>query len=70
MFAIGYQCGFAYVVSLIVYQFGMLFTGQANIIGVIAAVIALAFLIFMLVRPYKEATTLNTSAVKANAKKK
>lgn len=70
MFAIGYQCGFAYVVSLIIYQFGMLFTGQANIIGVIAAVIALAFLIFMLVRPYKEATTLNTSAVKANAKKK
>ena len=70
MFAIGYQCGFAYVVSLIIYQFGMLFTGQANIISVIAAVIALAFLIFMLVRPYKEATTLNTSAVKANAKKK
>lgn len=70
MFAIGYQCGFAYVVSLIIYQFGMLFTGQANIIGVIAAVIALAFLIFMLVRPYKEVTTLNTSAVKANAKKK
>lgn len=70
LFAIGYQCGFAYVVSLIIYQFGMLFTGQANIIGVIAAVIALAFLIFMLVRPYKEATTLNTSAVKANAKKK
>lgn len=70
MFAIGYQCGFAYAVSLIIYQFGMLFTGQANIIGVIAAVIALAFLIFMLVRPYKEATTLNTSAVKANAKKK
>lgn len=70
MFAIGYQCGFAYVVSLIIYQFGMLFIGQANIIGVIAAVIALAFLIFMLVRPYKEATTLNTSAVKANAKKK
>ncbi len=70
MFAIGYQCGFAYVVSLIIYQFGMLFTGQANIIGVIAAVIALAFLIFMLVRPYKETTTLNTSAVKANAKKK
>ena len=70
MFAIGYQCGFAYVISLIIYQFGMLFTGQANIIGVIAAVIALAFLIFMLVRPYKEATTLNTSAVKANAKKK
>lgn len=69
-FAIGYQCTFAYAIALIVYQFGMLFMGQANIIGVIAAVLVLAFIIFMLVRPYKEATTLNTSAVKVNAKKK
>ncbi|MDE6766680.1 MAG: ferrous iron transporter B, partial [Eubacterium sp.] len=69
-FAIGYQCLFAYAVALIVYQLGMLFAGQASIIGVIVAVAVLAFLIFMLVRPYKESTTLNTSAVKANAKKK
>lgn len=70
MFAIGYQCVFAYAVSLMVYQFGMLFMGQANIIGVIAAVIVLAFIIFMLVRPYKESTTLTVRAVDAKVKKK
>ena len=59
-FAIGYQCGFAYVVALMINQFGGLFTGNANIIGVIAAVIALAAIIYMLVRPYKEATKLTT----------
>lgn len=70
MFAIGYQCVFAYAVSLMVYQFGMLFMGQANIIGVIAAVIVLAVIIFMLVRPYKESTTLTVRAVDAKVKKK
>lgn len=69
-FAIGYQCVFAYAVSLMVYQFGMLFMGQANIVGVIAAVIVLAFIIFMLVRPYKESTTLTVRAVDAKVKKK
>ncbi len=64
-FAIGYQCIFAYAVSLIIYQFGMLFTGAGNVIGVIAAVILLAFMIFMLVRPYKESTRL-TETVKVN----
>ena len=59
-FAIGYQCGFAYAVALMINQFGGLFTGNANIIGVIAAVIALAAIIYMLVRPYKEATKLTT----------
>ena len=59
-FAIGYQCGFAYAVALIINQFGGLFTGNANIIGVIAAVIVLAAIIYMLVRPYKEATKLTT----------
>lgn len=62
-FAIGYQCGFAYAVSLIVYQLGMLVTGQGNVIGVIAAMMILALLIFMLVRPYKEDVALNKSAV-------
>ena len=57
-FAIGYQCGFAYAVALMINQFGGLFTGNANIIGVIAAVIVLAAIIYMLVRPYKEATKL------------
>ena len=70
LFAVGYQCVFAYAVSLIVYQFGMLFMGQANIIGVIAAVIVLAFIIFMLVRPYKESTTLTVRAVDAKVRKK
>ena len=59
-FAIGYQCGFAYAVALMINQFGGLFTGKANIIGVIAAVIVLAAIIYMLVRPYKEATKLTT----------
>ena len=57
-FAIAYQCGFAYAVALMINQFGGLFTGNANIIGVIAAVIVLAAIIYMLVRPYKEATKL------------
>ena len=68
-FAIGYQCLFAYAVSLMIYQFGGLFTGNANVIGVIAAFAVLAFIIFMLVRPYKEATKLESkSADKAVTK--
>ena len=59
-FAIAYQCGFAYAVALMINQFGGLFTGNANIIGVIVAVIVLAAIIYMLVRPYKEATKLTT----------
>ena len=59
-FAILYQCGFAYAVSLMVYQFGLLFTGSVNVIGLIAAVVILAFMIYMLVRPYKESETLTT----------
>ena len=63
-FAIAYQCGFAYAVALMINQFGGLFTGNANIIGVIAAVIVLAAIIYMLVRPYKEATKLTTKVEK------
>ncbi len=62
-FAIAYQCVFAYVVSLIVYQLGLLFTGSVNVVGLIAALICLAAIIFMLVKPYKEATKL-TAKVK------
>ncbi len=58
-FAIGYQCGFAYAVSLMIYQFGCLFTGNVNVIGLLFAVIVLAFMIFMLARPYKESKRLN-----------
>jgi ferrous iron transport protein B len=57
-FAIGYQCGFAYVIALIVNQLGNLFNGHANIIGVIVAAALICVMIYMLVRPYKEATTL------------
>lgn len=57
-FAIAYQCGFAYAISLMINQFGGLFTGNVNIIGVIAAGIVLGFMIWMLVRPYKESTKL------------
>ena len=59
-FAIGYQCGFAYIVALMINQFGGLFTGNGNVISVIFAVAALAGIIYMLVRPYKEATKLST----------
>ena len=58
-FAIGYQCVFAYVIALMINQFGGLFTGSANILGVIVAAALLAGMIYMLVRPYKEATKLS-----------
>ena len=63
-FAIGYQCGFAYVIALMINQFGKLFTGNVNVIGLIVAIALLAGMIYMLVRPYKEATRL-TEKVKA-----
>ena len=52
-FAIGYMCVFAYSISLIIYQFGLLFTGNVNVIGLIAASAVLVFMVFMLVRPNK-----------------
>ena len=48
--AIGYMCGFAYLVSLMIYQFGKLFTGGGFGIGTLAAVLDLAFLVYMLFR--------------------
>ena len=60
-FAIGYQCGFAYLVALMINQFGNAFTGNLSVIGLIAAIAALALIIYMLVRPYKEATKLTTN---------
>ena len=57
-FAIGYQCGFAYCISLMINQFGNLFTGNVNVIGLIAALAVLVFMVYMLVRPYKEADKL------------
>ena len=62
-FAIGYQCGFAYAVSLVVYQLGMLFTGSGNIIGSIAAFALVALFLFLLLRPYKESNVLKAKVV-------
>lgn len=62
-FAIGYQCLFAYAIALIIYQFGLLFTGAVNPVGLIFAVLVLAFIVYMLAKPYKESNKL-TSAVK------
>ena len=61
-FAIGYQCGFAYVIALMVNQFGNLFTGNTNIVGLIFAVAVLALLLYMLFKPYKEATKLSVKS--------
>ena len=61
-FAIGYQCVFAYAISLIVYQFGLLFTGAVNVAGLIFAIAVLAGLCFLVFRPAKK----YTGAVKEN----
>ena len=58
-FAIGYQCGFAYLIALMINQFGNLFTGHASVIGLIFALAALAGMLYMLFKPYKEATKLS-----------
>lgn len=63
-FAIGYQCGFAYLVALMINQFGSLFTGNPNIAGLIFAVAALALILYMIFRPYHESTGL-TKEIKA-----
>ena len=66
-FAVGYQCGFAYVIALMINQFGNLFTGSlsagagtvVNVIGLVAAFILLGLIIYMLFfKKYKEATKL------------
>ena len=58
-FAIGYQCGFAYLIALMINQFGGWAVGAGSIIGTIVAVIVLAVLLYMLFRPYKDATKLS-----------
>ena len=64
LFAVGYQCAFAYAVSLIIYNIGSLISGNVagalGIVSLIAAFAVLGFIIFMLVKPYKESTTLKT----------
>ena len=61
-FAIGYQCGFAYCIALMINQFGSIFAKNASVsvIGLIVSVLLLVGMLYMLVRPYKEATKLTT----------
>ena len=61
-FAIGYMCVFAYAIGLIVYQLGLLFSGSVNVIGLIFALAVLAFMLYMLFRPYKESKKLTVKA--------
>ena len=60
-FAISYQCGLAYIVSLCIYQIGTLLTTGAFGLGTVVAFLLVAGFIYLLVRPYKESTTLKTS---------
>ena len=64
--AIGYMCAFAYAISLIVYQLGLLFTGAGFGIGTAAAIVLLALLGYLLFRRNKyDGNTLTVSAVAA-----
>jgi ferrous iron transport protein B len=62
-FAIGYQTGFAYCTSLAVYQLGLFFTGAGNVLGTVVALAIVIFLLYMLLKPYQEATTLKRKVV-------
>ncbi|MCD8376509.1 MAG: ferrous iron transporter B [Oscillospiraceae bacterium] len=67
-FAIGYQCVFAYVIALIVYQIGLVFTGGVNVVGLIVAILLLACLVYLLARKNRYSdSTLNNSAARAMA---
>ena len=61
-FAIGYQCGLAYVVSLCIYQIGTLITTGAFGIGTVVAFLLVIGFIYLLFRPYKESSSLNVSS--------
>ncbi len=62
LFAIGYQCVFAYIVSLTVYQLGMLCTGSGNIIGSAVAILLVILFLYLLFRPYKESNRLTAKS--------
>ena len=66
--AIGYQTLLAYVVSLCIYQIGNLFIGSGFGIGTVVAVLLIIGFVYLLVRPYKESTTLNVSTKKMFSK--
>ena len=63
-FAIGYQCGLAYVVALCIYQLGTLFTGGGFGIGTVVAILLVIGFLYLLFRPYKEATELKVDTKK------
>ena len=68
-FAIGYQCGFAYVIALIVNQIGAMFMGNGNIFGLIVAILLIAAIVYMLFRKNKyDNNTLTVTAKKAKSK--
>ena len=68
-FAIGYQCGFAYVIALIVNQIGAMFMGNGNIFGLIVAILLIAAIVYMLFRKNKyDNNTLTVNAKKAKSK--
>ena len=58
-FAILYQCGFAYAISLMINQIGSAFTGNLNIIGLIVAIVLIIGMLYMLFKPHKESTRLS-----------
>ncbi|MCI8317406.1 MAG: ferrous iron transport protein B [Lachnospiraceae bacterium] len=58
-FAIGYQCGLAYIVSLCIYQLGLLFAGGSFGLGTAVAILLVLGFLFLLFRPYRESKTLN-----------
>lgn len=60
LFAIGYQCVFAYCTALVIYQVGSALTGSPNVIGLIASLVIVAFALYLLFRPYKESTTFKS----------
>ena len=67
-FAVGYQTGFAYVISLIIYRLGLLFTGGGFSVWTVIAIALLAGIIYLMARPYKESDTLNINMPAAKTK--
>ncbi|MCD7903989.1 MAG: ferrous iron transport protein B [Clostridiales bacterium] len=65
VFAIGYQCVFAYLAALVIYQVGLLLSGDVNIIGLIAALVVIALALYLLFRPQKNLTSDAKASVSA-----
>ena len=63
-FAIGYQCGLAYVAALCIYQIGTLITTGAFGLGTVVAFVFIAAILYLLFRPYKESNSLSFNGEK------